>query len=90
MTHNKIIISELGARQKSLLTSFFDAKLASGSPPQATIGLQRSVLPDVGDLLLYCVCAFYESNLTSVSLPFIKSLLIKRGIILVINIKDGG
>ncbi len=38
-------------------------------PLQATIGLQRSVLPGVGSHWCTVPFVFYESNLTSVSLP---------------------
>lgn len=47
-------------------------------PLQATIGLQRS-LTDVGGLLLYCVVAFYESNLTYITVPKIMKIIARPG-----------
>ena len=38
-------------------------------PPQATIGLQRSVLPGVGSHWCTVPFVFYESNLTYVTVP---------------------
>ncbi len=38
-------------------------------PPQATIGLQCSAFAGRWRPLLYCVFAFYESNLTYVTVP---------------------
>ena len=52
----------MGARQKSLVTSFFE-------PPQATIGLQRSVLPGIGGHWCTAPFVFYESNLAYVTVP---------------------
>ena len=53
----------MGARQKSLVTSF-------SSPPQATIGLQRSTLPDDEGHCCTTLFVFCGSDLTCVTAPF--------------------
>ncbi len=40
-------------------------------PPQATIGLQCSVLPDVGGHWCTAPFVFYENNLAYVTVPFV-------------------
>ncbi|OFB59935.1 hypothetical protein BAY40_09465 [Limosilactobacillus reuteri] len=69
--HEIIIQTGVYFKQRErLVTSFFDAKLASWVPPQATIGLQCSVLlPGVGGHCCTAPFVFCENNLAYVTVP---------------------